>query len=67
MRCVCQLRMPEIYDLIKNFIDKDEVFAYGLFIDDPTEVLDDRHDAVEQLQNVSRRHIEASRGYYIDG
>ena len=59
--------MSEIDDLVKYFIDKDEVFTDGLFIDDPTEVLDDRHDAVEQLQNVGWRHVEASRGHYIDG
>ena len=41
--------MPEIDDLVKDFINKDEIFADGLLVYDPTEILDDGHDAVEKL------------------
>ena len=39
--------MTEIYDLVENLIDEDEVLGDGLLVDDSAEILDDGHDAVE--------------------
>lgn len=41
--------MAEIDDLIEDLIYQYEVFADGLLVDDPAEVLNYGHDAVEQL------------------
>jgi hypothetical protein len=49
MRGIGELRVSKIDNLIENFIDEDEVFADCLLVDDPAEILDNGHDAIEQL------------------
>lgn len=44
--------MSEIDDFVENLVNKYEIFANSLFIDDSAEIFDDDHDSVEQLQNV---------------
>jgi hypothetical protein len=52
MRSIGQLRMPEIDNLIQDFIDKYKIFPNNFFIDDSTKIFDDDYDPIEKLENI---------------
>ena len=64
---VGELGVPEVNDFVQYLVNQYKVFADGFLIDDPTEILDYDHDAIQQLQDIGRRDVEASGGYNIDG
>lgn len=63
---VGELRVSEVYDLVEYLINEHKVLPDGLLIDDPTEILNDDHDAVQQLQDIGRGYVEASRSNHIN-
>lgn len=58
--------MPEVNDLIQNFIDKNEIFPDNLFIDLAAEIFDDNDDPVKEFEDEWRRDIKASGRHYVD-
>lgn len=67
MRSVGELRVTEVDDLIQDLVDQDKILADCLLVDDSAEILNDGHDAVEELQDVGGRDVEASGGHHVDG
>ena len=60
------LRIPEIDHFVNNFIDQNEVFSYGFFSKDSTEVFDNFDQRLQNFDDVRSAHVDVCGDYEVE-
>ncbi len=62
-----ELRVAEVHHFVNDLVNQNEVFADGLFADDPAKILDDFGNLVHVLQNQRGGDVESGGAHDVDG